>query len=65
MAIDDDSDVGYAVEVDLEYPEELHDLHNSLRLPPKDLRSPKKCCHLRPFIRNEILNRLKNWYKFT
>ena len=30
----DDSEFGYFVEVDLEYPAELHDLHNDMQLAP-------------------------------
>ena len=30
MNIGDDSNTGYIIEVDLEYPKELHDMHNDL-----------------------------------
>lgn len=36
-AIADDSDVGYIVEVDLEYPRQLHDKHSSFPLAPEHL----------------------------
>lgn len=34
LAIPDDNDEGYVLNVDLEYPEELHDLHNDYPLAP-------------------------------
>ena len=36
-SIDEKSDVGYILEVDLEYPNELHELHNDYQLAPKKL----------------------------
>ena len=38
MTVQDDADTGYFLEVDLEYPKELHDLHSDYPLAPK-----KKC----------------------
>ena len=35
MAVDGDSELGYGLEVDLEYPEHLHYLHNDLPLAPE------------------------------
>ena len=37
MTINDKSPTGYFLEVDLEYPEELHELHNDLPLAPEKL----------------------------
>src|SRR5207253_6184975 len=38
--IEDESDVGYILEVDLEYPEHLHDLHNMYPLAPEQIIVP-------------------------
>ena len=37
MSINKKSDVGYILEVDLEYPDELHELHNDYPLTPEKL----------------------------
>ena len=37
MSIDKKIDVGYILEVDLKYPNELHDLHNDYPLAPETL----------------------------
>ena len=37
MSINKKTDVGYFLEVDLEYPNELHDLHNNYSLAPENL----------------------------
>ena len=37
MSINEKSDTGYFLEVDLEYPDELHELHNDYPLAPEKL----------------------------
>ena len=37
MSINKKSDVGYLLEIDLEYPNELHELHNDYPLAPEKL----------------------------
>ena len=37
MSISDKSPIGYFLEVDLEFPEELHELHNDFPLAPEKL----------------------------
>ena len=35
MSVSDKSPIGYILEVELEYPDELHDLHNDVPLAPE------------------------------
>ncbi|GFW64833.1 uncharacterized protein TNCV_3066901 [Trichonephila clavipes] len=44
MNLPDDSQIGYIFEVDLEYPDELHDLHNCYPLAPEKIEKVVKCC---------------------
>ena len=48
MSINDKSEIGYFLEVDLEYPDELHELHNDYPLAPEKLAvtndMPSKYC---------------------
>ena len=37
MSVNEKSDVGYILKVDLEYPKELHELHNDYPLAPEKL----------------------------
>ena len=43
MRIKKDSSTGYILEVDLEYPQELHDIHNDFPLVPEKSNIPKEC----------------------
>ena len=42
MNIKSNSSTGYILEVDLEYPEKLHDVHNDYPLAPKKINIPKE-----------------------
>ena len=41
MQIKKDSSTGYILEIDLEYSEELHDIHNDYPLAPEIINIPK------------------------
>ena len=43
MSINDKSPIGYFLEVDLEYPEKLHELHNDFPLATEKI-TVKICC---------------------
>ena len=40
MLINDKSSIGFFLEVDLEYPDELHELHDDFPLPPEQFPAP-------------------------
>ena len=42
MLIKKDSSTGYILEVDLEYPKKLHDIHNDYPLAPEKINIPKE-----------------------
>ena len=42
MWIKKNSSTGYILEVDLEYPEKLHDIHNDYPLAPEKINTPKE-----------------------
>ena len=47
MSINEKSDTGYFLEVDLEYPDELHELHNDYPLAPEKLAVTNNMLHYR------------------
>ena len=38
--------IGYVLGVDLEYPDELHELHNDYALAPEKLKLEIMCCQI-------------------
>ena len=44
MNIKSNSSTGYILEVDLEYLQELHDIHNYYPLAPEKINMPKEGC---------------------
>ena len=51
--VDLNGDTGYASEVDIEYPRELHNYHNDFPLLPKKLNYPNKTVKLTPNSNNK------------
>ena len=42
MQIKKDSSTGYVLEVDIQYLQELHDIHNDFPLAPEKINTPKQ-----------------------
>ena len=51
MAVRDDSPIGYILEVDLDYPDSLHNLHNDYPLCPENIDILPE--DLSPYIKNQ------------
>jgi hypothetical protein len=73
---EEDSDNGYIVEVDLEYPEELHDLHNDYPLAPERVavgndmlseyaKTLKDSMNMKGAIVEKLVPNLNNKYKYV
>ena len=58
LSISDTSDVGYVLEVDIEYPETLHDEHNELPFCPENILPPNGTAKGSKLIPN-LLNKVK------
>ena len=54
MSISEKSSIGYFLEVDLEYPEELHELHDDFPLAPQKLLFLVICCQ--NIVKNLLMN---------
>ena len=46
MSVHEKSDTGYLLEVNLDYPEELYELHNDYQLAPEKLAVSNDCRHI-------------------
>jgi hypothetical protein len=69
--VPDDSDIGFAVECDLEYPSELHEYHNDYPLAPEHttitetMLSPYcKCMNLKHAFTEKLIGNLQTKIKY-
>ena len=51
LSLEDDGEMGYIFEIDLEYPSHFHDLHNEYPVAPEKLRITEEM--LSPFAKME------------
>lgn len=56
--VPDDSDVGYILEVDIEYPEIIHDLHSDLPLCPEKILPPTDCHNTKSSAPKKLISTL-------
>ena len=64
-SISENSSIGYILEVDLEYPSELHDLHNDYTLAPEKLKISQNEYGIKTGGVNKLVSNLGNKCKYV